>query len=554
TYCISNDPQRHDLQYQLGRPDRYLYKFYENDIKKGIITKSEAQELLDCLCIQVNNRVRHGMSSGFMVGGRDKDGVVANDLTYMCLDSIENIRLVYPSVGLCFNKDMPDALLERACEILSEGCSHPAIFNDDIIAEGLKLYGVPEEDCHSYIHSTCVEITPIAASNVWVADPYTNTVALLFDVLDREYADFEELKKALLEHFAERIKNNFEHMNNARIYRSENSMFPLVSCFVKDCLAKGKDIDAGGARYNWIMPSFVGMANLTDSLYAIKTIIFDNKEMSIAELKKIIDSKVMKSGKNFKRRSFAFSKFASENFNLTRLCNDLSDAEEIGKKYDACVCGSDQIWNPVHTDCNPYYFLQFIPAEKRIAYAPSIACEDIPEKYMEDFKKYISSFASVSVRESSGAELVEKITGKKCENTVDPTLLFDKNFWNEFAFAERLVEEPYVFCYFLGGAEIHKKAIERIEKVLGKNILQIICIDDSPSIMVPVLIMSPSFVSLSKTIRAPVFVSEKYLQLSITAVIVSEDFWPSSSPENLKILNFPSFARPTLSRVLLSSG
>ena len=189
------------------------------------------------------------------------------------------------------------------------------------------------------------------------------------------------------------------------------------------------------------------------------------------QTKKIIDSKVMKSGKNFKRRSFAFSKFASENFNLTRLCNDLSDAEEIGKKYDACVCGSDQIWNPVHTDCNPYYFLQFIPAEKRIAYAPSIACEDIPEKYMEDFKKYISSFASVSVRESSGAELVEKITGKKCENTVDPTLLFDKNFWNEFAFAERLVEEPYVFCYFLGGAEIHKKAIERIEKVLGKKIV-----------------------------------------------------------------------------------
>lgn len=187
--------------------------------------------------------------------------------------------------------------------------------------------------------------------------------------------------------------------------------------------------------------------------------------------KKIIDNKVMKSGENFSRRSFAFSKFASKNFNLTRLCNDMSDAEKIAEKYDACICGSDQLWNPVHTDCNPYYFLQFVPAEKRIAYAPSVACETIPEKYLEDFKNYISSFSSISVRESSGAELVEKITGRKCENTVDPTLLYDKDFWNEFAYPERIEKEPYVFCYFLGGTEIHKKALKKIEKDLGKKVI-----------------------------------------------------------------------------------
>ncbi len=187
--------------------------------------------------------------------------------------------------------------------------------------------------------------------------------------------------------------------------------------------------------------------------------------------KKIIDNKIMKSGSNFTRRSVAFSKFASKNFNLTRLCNDMDDAEKIAEKYDACVCGSDQIWNPVHTDCNPYYFLQFVPPEKRIAYAPSVACEEIPEKYLDDFRSYISSFSSISVRESSGAELVEKITGRKCENTVDPTLLYDRNFWNEFALPERLVKEPYIFCYFLGGTEIHKKAIERIEKETGKKVV-----------------------------------------------------------------------------------
>ena len=189
------------------------------------------------------------------------------------------------------------------------------------------------------------------------------------------------------------------------------------------------------------------------------------------QTKKIIDNKVMKSGADFAKRSFSFSKFASKNFRLTRLCNDMADAEEIGRRYDACVCGSDQIWNPVHTDCNPYYFLQFIPPEKRIAYAPSVACEEIPEKYLENFRNYISSFSSISVRESSGASLVEKITGRKCENTVDPTLLYDKDFWNNFALPERLVEEPYIFCYFLGGTQVHKKAIEKIEKETGKKVV-----------------------------------------------------------------------------------
>ena len=193
--------------------------------------------------------------------------------------------------------------------------------------------------------------------------------------------------------------------------------------------------------------------------------------MHPVQTKKIIDNKIMKSGSDFAGRSFSFSKFASRNFNLTRLCNDMSDAEKIGQKYDAVVCGSDQIWNPVHTDCNPYYFLQFVAPEKRIAYAPSVACEEIPEKYFEDFKNYISSFASISVRESSGAELVEKITGRKCENTVDPTLLYDRNFWNQFAYGDRLVKEPYIFCYFLGGTEIHKKAIDRIEKETGKKVV-----------------------------------------------------------------------------------
>ena len=359
TYCISNDPQRQYLQYQLGHPDRYLYRFYENDINNGTLTKSEAQELFDCLGIQINNRVVAGLSSGYMVGGRYEDGSpVANDLTYMGMDVVENIRLVYPSVGLCYNKDMPEDILKRACEILSKGCSHPAIFNDDLIAQGLIHYGVPEKDSHNYIHSTCVEITPVGASNVWVADPYTNSLQLLLDILDREYESYDELKKTLFERLAKRIENNFYDRNNVRKFRSEHSCFPLVSCFVKDCLARGKDIDHGGAIYNWITPSFVGVANLVDSLYAVKIIVFDNKEMTLSELKAVLDS-------NFEGNEALRLRLLNK---LPKYGNDIEEPDALFSEIVAFIVKEFEKYTPVFDG----------------RYIPSVFCWEMHERFGRD--------------------------------------------------------------------------------------------------------------------------------------------------------------------------
>ena len=291
THCISLNPLKlHGMQFQLGHPDRYLLPYYEKDIKNGTLTKEFAQELLDCLAVQINMRVPRGGSSGYMVGGRDENGnIVQNELTEMCMQVIDDVRLVYPAVGLCYTEGMDDRYLEKACELLSKGRSHPAIFNDDIITRGLIGYGVPEKEAHSYIHSTCVEITPCASSNVWVASPYTNMAQLLLDKMGREYVDFDELFSNVLEHLDDRIKTNAQWQNSLRQTRNDNSMNPLLSCLVNDCLANGRDIEQGGARYNWIMPSFVGMANLVDSLYVIKTVVFDNREMTLCELKEILD-------------------------------------------------------------------------------------------------------------------------------------------------------------------------------------------------------------------------------------------------------------------------
>ncbi len=292
SFCLACEPCRLGTQqWMLGRPDRYLYPFYQRDIREGRLTREQAQELIDCMCIQINNRMFGGLSSGYMVGGKDKDGnVVANELTEICLQAIDDVKLVYPAVGLCYTPEMPEQILDRACEILSHGRSHPAIFNDALIVQGLEEYGVPHEEAVSYIHSTCVEITPIGSSNIWVASPYTNMPQLLLDVLSADCPSFEALLDAFFEHLDQRIADNARVQNGYREERAHRSVMPLLSCFVNDCIERGMDINAGGARYNWVMPSFVGIANLVDSLYVIRKMIFEERAIPMAELMEALSS------------------------------------------------------------------------------------------------------------------------------------------------------------------------------------------------------------------------------------------------------------------------
>jgi len=342
THCLSLDPLRMTLlQFQLGRPDHYLLPFYEKDIRNGVLTKEYAQLLLDCLGIHINMRVPHGLSSGYMVGGRDKKGgIVANDLTGMCLQVIEDIRLVYPAVGLCYTQGMSDEYLKKACTLLLKGYSHPAIFNDDVISRGLMHYGVPADQAHDYIHSTCVEITPIASSNVWVASPYTNMPQILLDVMDREYAAFEDLIEAIMHRLDRHIEGNFHRENDNRSIRAQRSLNPLLSCFVNDCLKEGVDIEQGGARYNWIMPSFVGMANLVDSLYAIKRLVFDERRLSMTDLRSILDA-------NFEDHE-ALRKYILHR--IPKYGNDIDEIDRYFGMFTEHIIRECEKYHPLHSN------------------------------------------------------------------------------------------------------------------------------------------------------------------------------------------------------------
>jgi len=296
TFCLSGPDT---LLYQLGRPDRYLLKFYINDIENRVISREFAQELIDCMGLLYNEYIPGGLAVGYMVGGRDENGRdVANDLTYMFIESIGHIRMIYPGVGLCCNNGTPDNLLELSCDMLGKGYSHPALFNDDVIIKGLQYYGLPYSEACNYIHSTCVEITPVASSATWVASPYVNLVQLLLDTIGIkkensvcvEFETFEKLQEAFFNNLSAVIKKNIIEQNLLQLERTKFSFNPLLSCFVNDCMQKGMDIESGGARYNWIMPSFVGVGNVADSFGVINEMVYKNKAVTIPELAVILEN------------------------------------------------------------------------------------------------------------------------------------------------------------------------------------------------------------------------------------------------------------------------
>jgi pyruvate-formate lyase len=293
------------LMFQFGRPDRYLLPFYRRDLAAGRLTPADALELIDCLGIMLSEYTPRGLAVGWMLGGGDAAGVdVCNELTALFLDSVERVRLSHPAVGLCWTPDIPRPIMAQISGLLAAGLTHPVFFNDDLISAGLMEAALPPAEACLYQHSTCVEITPIASSNVYVASPYVNLVQLLHDTLGlppavpattpaaepvaaaagRRPETFEALLAGYRRRLAAAVRQAAIEQNTIQATRRYNGGLPRLSCFVNDCLARGCDIDRGGARYNGIEPSFVGLSNLVDSLAAMRKFVYDEGVLGLDEL------------------------------------------------------------------------------------------------------------------------------------------------------------------------------------------------------------------------------------------------------------------------------
>jgi len=278
-----------------GRLDRELIGFYNCDIKRGMLSREKALNLIESLYLLINDYVPDGLAVSIMAGGTDRKGNdVTNDLSYLSLEALRRTRLVYPTVGVCWHEGTPEPLSMLASELISKGYSTPAFFGDKVIQKGLKSYGLDAERACNYINSTCVEITPVACSNVWVASPYFSLCRILLDEICEQASTgkartFESFLSSYFMRLGREIKSAVDEQNTARDGRRKHGRKPLQSVFTKSCIESGRDIDNGGADVNWIECSFVGIANLADSLNVIRGEVFKKKNFGFAELKRILD-------------------------------------------------------------------------------------------------------------------------------------------------------------------------------------------------------------------------------------------------------------------------
>ncbi len=266
-----------------GRIDKRLGRYYEKDLAGGIITRQEALELIACLYIHINDLCHRGLAYPVMVGGD-----TVNEVSYLALEAQRLSWMVYPSLGICVNENTPEDLKALAVDIIAEGSPNPAFFNDRLIRKGLESYGVPASESHDYINSTCVEITPCGASGVWVASPYYNLSATLLKAMETEHPDFESLQKNFRDILSEKIAQEVKVIQEQRLFRQANTRRPLQSVFTRDCIGRGRDIEDGGALYNWAECAFVGLANYVDALYVIREEVFEQKNFTLAGLREIL--------------------------------------------------------------------------------------------------------------------------------------------------------------------------------------------------------------------------------------------------------------------------
>ena len=171
--------------------------------------------------------------------------------------------------------------------------------------------------------------------------------------------------------------------------------------------------------------------------------------------------------RRFRKRFLSFSKTEYRS---------IRDFSQIANRYDAFVCGSDQIWNPTfYGRCNPVYYLHFALGKKKIAYAPSIGLSDIPKEYREDFSDYIGEIDCLSVREDKGVELIKKYANRDAAHVVDPTLLFSGSEWQAMLPIKPYWSQnrKYIFCYLFGGKASYAVAIRHLQEETGCEVVTI---------------------------------------------------------------------------------
>ena len=306
----------------LGRMDQYLYPFYKNDILTGNITEEFASELLESTWIKLLsvNKIRPWSHTRFSaggplyqnvtIGGQTTEGHDAvNELSFLILHSVGKMKLTQPNLSVRFHKKINETFMNECIRVIEKGFGMPAFNNDEIVIPELIKLGVEKEDAYNYSAIGCIEI---AVPGKWgyrcTGMSFLNLMrvmlASMYDGLDKysgktfykgigNFADFNsfaELYKAWQHQIRFYAQKTIEIDTAVDTAIEEYVPDILCSAFVDSCISRGKTIKEGGSKYDFVSGLQVGIANLGNSLAAIKKLVFEEKKITKQELLQAIES------------------------------------------------------------------------------------------------------------------------------------------------------------------------------------------------------------------------------------------------------------------------
>lgn len=284
----------------IGRFDQYMLPFYQASLTQGD-DPAFLKELLESLWVKCNDvvllrstssaRYFAGFPTGYtaLLGGLTESGRSAvNVLSFLCLDAYQSVQLPQPNLGVRVNELIDRPFLLKTAETIRLGTGIPQIFNDEVIVPAFLNRGVSLEDARDYAVVGCVELS-IPGKTYGLHDIAMFNLLKVMEIAMQENEGNSELTyEGLIEHIRGRINHYIalmvEGSNICDIGHRDWAPVPLLSSFISDCLETGKDITDGGARYNFSGVQGIGIANLSDSLHALKGLVFEQQRLSFDEL------------------------------------------------------------------------------------------------------------------------------------------------------------------------------------------------------------------------------------------------------------------------------
>mgnify|MGYP000882035593 FL=1 len=337
-----------------GRMDKFLYPYYEKDIREGHLTKQEALEIIECLWLKFNQIVylRNAHSAKFFagfpigfniaIGGQDEAGNdLCNDLSYLFLKAQEHLGLPQPNLSVRLHEYTEDKFLKEAIRVVSKGSGMPQFFNDKAIIPAMEELGIEKKDAMDYAIVGCVELTTQGNNLGWSDAAMFNLNKVLELTLNggkclltgeqlapdygdlTRYETFEELEAVFqryLDEYMDKMILACEEVEKAHIDLLPS---PFLSSVIDQCLKKGMDVTTGGAHYNFSGIQMIQVANLADSLAAVKKLVYEDHKVDKKELLHALQC-------DFKGYEILKSRLLNK---VPKYGNDVDWVDELGVKW-----------------------------------------------------------------------------------------------------------------------------------------------------------------------------------------------------------------------------